>query len=81
MSFSILPLFYGTFCVIGNVKNNICSSFVFVGLETFVSYESIKRELKRRPIHDCQCDERLKAKAEVRVYTPRTHWIVRDWNT
>jgi hypothetical protein len=27
-------------------------------------YESIKRELKRRPIYECRCDERLKTKAE-----------------
>ena len=24
----------------------------------------IKRDLKRRPIYECRCDERLKAKAE-----------------
>ena len=29
-----------------------------------VCYESIKRDLKRRPIYECQCDERLKTKAE-----------------
>jgi hypothetical protein len=29
-----------------------------------VYYELIKRELKRRPIHECRCDERLKTKAE-----------------
>ena len=28
-----------------------------------VYYESIKRELKTRPIYECQCDERLKTKA------------------
>jgi hypothetical protein len=27
-------------------------------------YESIKRELKTRPINECRCDERLKAKGE-----------------
>jgi len=27
-------------------------------------YESIKCELKRRPIYECRCDERLKTKAE-----------------
>jgi hypothetical protein len=32
-------------------------------LELFV-YESIKRELNRRLIYDCRCDERLNAKAE-----------------
>jgi len=30
----------------------------------FVYYESIKRELKIRPIFECRCDERLKTKAE-----------------
>ena len=29
-----------------------------------VYYESIKRELKTRPIYDCRCDERLKTKVE-----------------
>jgi hypothetical protein len=27
---------------------------------SFVYYESIKRDLKRRPIYECRCDERLK---------------------
>jgi hypothetical protein len=29
-----------------------------------VYYESIKQELKTRPIDECRCDERLKPKAE-----------------
>ncbi len=29
-----------------------------------VYYETIKRDLKRRLIYECRCDERLKAKAE-----------------
>ena len=29
-----------------------------------VYYESIKREVKTRPIYECRCDERLKTKAE-----------------
>ena len=29
-----------------------------------VYYESIKRELKTRPIYECRCDERLKTKVE-----------------
>jgi hypothetical protein len=29
-----------------------------------VHYESIKRELKIRPIYECRCDERLKTKVE-----------------
>jgi hypothetical protein len=27
-------------------------------------YESIKRDLKTRPIYECRCDERLKTKVE-----------------
>jgi hypothetical protein len=30
----------------------------------FVYYKWIKRELERRPIFDCRCDERSKTKAE-----------------
>jgi hypothetical protein len=29
-----------------------------------VYYESIKRDLKTRPIYECRCDERLKTKTE-----------------
>ena len=29
-----------------------------------VYYESIKRELKTKPIYECRCDERPKHKAE-----------------
>ena len=29
-----------------------------------VYYESLKRELKIKPIYECRCDERLKTKAE-----------------
>jgi hypothetical protein len=37
---------------------------------SFVYYKSIKRELKRRPIYDCRCDERLKTNAsDVREQT------------
>jgi hypothetical protein len=37
-----------------------------------VYYESIKREIKRRPIYECWCDASLKSEGEVstrRVYT------------
>ena len=34
-------------------------------LKNFILYyESIKREVKRRPINECRCDERLKTKTE-----------------
>ncbi len=29
-----------------------------------VYYESIKRELKTKPIYECRCDERLKTRVE-----------------
>jgi hypothetical protein len=37
-----------------------------------VYYESIKRELKTRPIHECRCNERLKTKAEESTRLPCT---------
>ena len=30
----------------------------------FLYYESITREIKKRPINECRCDERLKTKPE-----------------
>ncbi len=33
-------------------------------IKIVVYYESIKRELKTRPIYECRYDERLKTKAE-----------------
>ena len=33
-------------------------------IDAFVYYESIKRELKIRPIHECRYDERLKTKSK-----------------
>ena len=42
--------------------------FVHIFEETYctllVYYESIKRELKRRPIYECRCDERLQTKTK-----------------
>ncbi len=34
----------------------------------YVYYEVIKRELKRRRIYECRCDERLKVKASIFYY-------------
>jgi len=31
---------------------------------TVVYYQSIKREVKRRPVYECRCDERLQSKVE-----------------
>jgi hypothetical protein len=36
--------------------------YLFIG--RIVYYYVIKRELNRRLIYECRCDERLKAKAE-----------------
>ncbi len=33
-------------------------------MSAIVYYESIKREIKTRPIYECRCDERLKPKGE-----------------
>ena len=48
-----------------------------------VYYESIKRELKTKPIYECRCDERLKAKSEEstrhsvsQTYTSGIHYVV-----
>ena len=30
----------------------------------FVYYESLKRDLKTKPIHECRCDERLQTRVE-----------------
>ena len=41
-----------------------CVYCVYVYVFFMVCYESMKRELKTRPIYECRCDERLKSKAE-----------------
>ena len=38
--------------------------WVCLQLEKVVYYETIKRDLKTRPISECRCDERLKTKTE-----------------
>ena len=40
-----------------------------------VYYESIKRELKIRPIYECRCDERLKTKVEESTHLVYT-WLI-----
>ena len=44
------------------------------GRKTFVYYESIKRELNRKPTYDCWCDERLKNRAEDSTRLGYTGW-------
>jgi hypothetical protein len=42
-------------------------------------YETIKRELKIKPISECRCDERLKTKTE--ESTRLRHWVARGTGT
>ena len=42
-----------------------------------VYYESIKRELKTRPMYECRCDERLK----IEVEESTRHWVARGTGT
>ena len=44
-------------------------------IKVIVYYFVIKRELNRRPMHEYQCDERLKASRG--IYTPRIHRVAR----
>ncbi len=44
----------------------------------FVYYQSIKRELKTRPIYECQCDERLKTKDEESTRLTYTWLLTKD---
>ena len=44
------------FCLSGTCWVSLYVSIVY--------YESIKREVQRRPIYECRCDERLKTKDE-----------------
>ena len=37
---------------------------IVVFTDFVVYYESMKRELKTRPLYECRCDERLKTKTE-----------------
>jgi hypothetical protein len=42
-------------------SNTFIPSFL---VDDFVYYESMNRELQKRLIYECRCDERLKTKAE-----------------
>ena len=48
----------------------------FVGFLKFVYYESIKRELKIRPIYECRCDERLQTKTKEFTHLAYTGLVV-----
>jgi len=52
-------------------KHPTCAS-----VQEIVYYESIKRELKTRPIYECRCDERLKTKAEESMCLTYTGFFV-----
>jgi hypothetical protein len=46
------------------VKPSHVSSVSSCKIQRVVYYESIKRELKIRPIYECRCDERLQTKTK-----------------
>ncbi len=46
------------------MKIYVCEKIIDPSGFKFVYYQSIKRELKTRPIYECRCDERLKTKTE-----------------
>jgi hypothetical protein len=51
----------------GSVWTSVSSRVVRLDVVTIlivVYYESMKREVKTRPIYECRCDERLKTKSE-----------------
>ena len=41
-----------------------CVSVKVCVYKKYLYYESIKRELKIKPMYECRCDERLKTKTE-----------------
>ena len=45
-----------------------------VSEQTFVYYESIKREINKRLTFECRCDARLKAKVEGSSRLAYTRW-------
>ena len=59
------------------VNNEQCECGVGAGVTPtkVVYYESIKRDLKTKPIYECRCDERLKSKSEASMYTSHVHWF------
>jgi hypothetical protein len=53
-------------CVIYDLEDTVESStFMILFKVLVVYYESMKRELQTRPIHECRYDERLKTRDEV----------------
>ena len=62
------------------VLRKIAFKLIFIGYfdiskcRLFVYYESIKRELSKRLTCECQCDVRLKAKAEGSTLLAYTRW-------
>ena len=67
-------------CLFGTRVRGTCTLFLQIFV---VYYESIKRELKTKPIYECRCDERLETRVEgsrvyLGIYTPRMHWGARQ---
>jgi hypothetical protein len=43
--------------------------------KNFVYYESIRRDLKRRPMYECRCDEKLEIKSEGSIHLTYTGFL------
>ncbi len=54
--------------IIGDIKRDSKHDICFYDDTCFVYYESINRDLKRRPIYEYRCDERLKNKSVLRSF-------------
>ncbi len=58
------------------VKNNFINFHFTSTVEEVVDYESIKRELKIKPIYECRCDERLQTKTKKFTHLSYTGLVV-----
>jgi len=61
-------------CVVEETEGPECMGALFV------YYYGIKRELNRRLIYECRCDERLKG-TKGSQYTTHKHWVSRGTRT
>ena len=65
-----------------NVRQCVYIPGICLEIEQIVYHEVIKRDLNRKRIYECRCDERLKAKLELRdLHVSHTLGCSGDWNT
>ncbi len=52
---------------------------LWIDIALYVYYESLKRELKTKPINECRCDKRLKTRVQesTRLACPCLLWIIK----